>query len=68
LSDIAEATAAAGFAQSTTEWSPSQKQIIQSQRRLLARHNLKKTLNLGQDAPAQESGKKREPVPSEVIS
>ena len=68
LSDIAEATAAAGFAQSTTEWSPSQKQIIQSQRRLLARHTLKKTLNLEQDAPPQESGKTREPVPSEVIS
>ncbi len=67
LSDIAEATAAAGFAQSTADWSPSLKQITQSQRRLLARHTLKKTLNLEQDAPPQESGKAREPVPSEVM-
>ncbi|MHC4119410.1 MAG: YhjD/YihY/BrkB family envelope integrity protein [Planctomycetota bacterium] len=64
LSDIAEATAAAGFAQSTTEWSPSQKQIIQAQRRLLARHNLKRTLNLEQDSPTPEPAKTRESVPS----
>lgn len=66
LSDIAEATAAAGFAQSTTEWAPSLKQITQSQLRLLARHTLKKTLNLGQDAPPA-TDQTPEPVPSEVL-
>ncbi|NOR66253.1 MAG: YihY family inner membrane protein [Woeseiaceae bacterium] len=66
LSDIAEATAAAGFAQSTAEWSPSLKQITQSQWRLLARHTLKKTLNLEQDAPPS-AGEIQEPVPSEII-
>ena len=67
LSDIAEATAAVGFAQSTAEWSPSLKQITQSQWRLLARHTLKKTLNLGQDAPPL-AGEIQEQVPSEVVS
>ena len=66
LSDIAEATAAAGFAQSTAEWSPSLKQITQSQWRLLARHTLKKTLNLEQDAPPP-ADKTPEPAPSEVL-
>jgi membrane protein len=65
LSDIAEATAAAGFAQSTTEWSPSQKQIIQAQRRLLARHNLKKTLNIEQDSTAPEPARTRESARSQ---
>ncbi len=66
LSDIAEATAAAGFAQSTTEWSPSLKQVTQSQWRLLARHTLKKTLNLEQDAPPP-ADETQEPIPSEVV-
>jgi membrane protein len=66
LSDIAEATSAAGFAQSTAEWSPSLKQITQSQRRLLARHTLKRTLNLEQDAPPP-AGEAQEPVLSEAV-
>jgi DNA-binding IscR family transcriptional regulator len=66
LSDIAEAVSVVGIAQSTTEWSPSLKQITQSQRRLLAQHTLKKTLNLDQDAPPSAK-EKQEPVPSEVV-
>ncbi len=52
LSEIAEAVAAAGFAQSTSEWSVSLRQVSQSQRNLLAQHTLKQTLNLEQDAPS----------------
>jgi membrane protein len=50
LSEIAEAVAAAGFAQSTSEWSVSLRQVSQSQRSLLAQHTLKQTLNLEQEA------------------
>ncbi|MHC4144584.1 MAG: YhjD/YihY/BrkB family envelope integrity protein [Planctomycetota bacterium] len=52
LSEIAEAVAAAGFAQSTSEWSVSLRQVSQSQRSLLAQHTLKQTLNLTQNALA----------------
>ncbi len=65
LSEIAEATAAAGFAQSTTEWSPSLKKTTQSQHRVLARHTLKETLNLGVEANESEYDTE-EPAPSEV--
>ncbi|MGB2807120.1 MAG: YhjD/YihY/BrkB family envelope integrity protein [Sedimentisphaerales bacterium] len=44
LSDIAEAVAAAGFAQSTTEQPDALQQITQAQRSALARHNLKQIL------------------------
>ena len=44
LSDIAEAVAAAGFAQSTTEQPDSLQQITQAQRSALAQHNLKQIL------------------------
>jgi DNA-binding IscR family transcriptional regulator len=44
LSDIAEAVAAAGFAQSTTEQPDALQQITQDQRDALARHNLKQIL------------------------
>jgi len=50
LSDIAEALAAAGFAQSTTDQSASLQQIVQSQRSALAQHNLKQILNVEQDS------------------
>ncbi len=66
LSEVAEATAMAGFAQSTAEWSPSLKKITQSQRRVLARHNLKETLNLGVEAIESECDAE-EPAPSEVV-
>jgi len=66
LSDIAEAVSVVGIAQSTTEWAPSLKQIAQSQRRLLARHTVKKTLNFEQDAPPP-TDESQEPVPSEVL-
>ncbi len=66
LSELAEATAAAGFAQATTEWSPSLKKITQSQRRVLARHNLKETLNLGVEAIEQQEEAEM-PAPSEVV-
>jgi len=66
LSELAEATAAAGFAQSTTEWSPSLKKITQSQRRVLARHTLKETLNLGVEMLESET-EVEEPSPSEII-
>ncbi|TKJ39247.1 MAG: hypothetical protein CEE38_00410 [Planctomycetes bacterium B3_Pla] len=49
LSEIAEAVAAAGFAQSTSEWSVSLRRVSQSQRSLLAQHTLKQTLNLVQE-------------------
>ena len=68
LSEVAEATALAGFAQSTNEWAPSLKKITQAQRRVLARHTLKETLNLGVDTPEPESeSQAREPAPSEII-
>ena len=44
LSDIAEAVAAAGFAQSTTEQPDALQQITQAQRNALAQHNLKQIL------------------------
>ncbi|UCE49453.1 MAG: YihY family inner membrane protein [Phycisphaerales bacterium] len=66
LSEIAEATAAAGFAQSTNEWTASLKRITQSQRRVLARHTLKETLNLGVEIPEPEPDEE-EPTPTEII-
>lgn len=66
LSELAEATAAAAFAQSTAEWSPSLRKITQSQRRVLARHTLKETLNLGVETIESECDAE-EPAPSEVI-
>ena len=66
LSELAEATTAAGFAQTTTEWSPSIKKVTQAQRRVLARHTLKETLNIGMDVIEQES-EVEAPTPSEVI-
>ncbi len=44
LSDIADAVAAAGFAQSTTEQPEALQEITQAQRNALARHNLKQIL------------------------
>jgi membrane protein len=68
LSELAEATTAAGFAQSTTEWSPSLKKVTQSQRRVLARHTLKETLNLGVEAIEQQAEAQAEaPAPSEIL-
>jgi membrane protein len=46
LSDIAEAVAAAGFAQSTTDQPQRLAQINQSQRNALAQYNLKQILNV----------------------
>lgn len=66
LSELAEATTAAGFAQSTAEWSPSLKKITQSQRRVLARHTLKETLNLGVEALEAEPDTE-ESASSEVV-
>lgn len=66
LSEIAEATEMAGFAQSTNEWSPSLKMITQAQRRVLARHTLKETLNLGVESLEPEPDAE-EPAPSEII-
>ncbi|MHC4169430.1 MAG: YhjD/YihY/BrkB family envelope integrity protein, partial [Planctomycetota bacterium] len=66
LSELAEATTAAGFAQSTAEWSPGLKKVTQAQRRVLARHNLKETLNIGMELVEQES-EAETPAPSEVI-
>jgi len=45
LSDIADAVAAAGFAQSTTDQAQTLKQINQSQRSALAQYNLKQILD-----------------------
>jgi DNA-binding IscR family transcriptional regulator len=45
LSDIAEAVAAAGFAQSTIEQPASLQQIVQSQHRALSQYNLKEILS-----------------------
>ena len=50
LSDIAEAVAAAGFGQSTTEQSANLEQIAQSQRSVLAQYSLKQILNVEQDS------------------
>ena len=47
LSDIAEAVAAVGFAQSTTERPESLEQIAQSQRDALAQYNIKQILSDG---------------------
>jgi membrane protein len=49
LSDIAEAVAAAGFAQSTADQPTGMQQIAQSQRSALAQHTLKQILNIEQD-------------------
>ena len=49
LSDIAQAVAAAGFAQSTITGSQSLDQIAQSQRNALANYSLKQILNTGQE-------------------
>jgi membrane protein len=65
LSEIAEATALAGFAQSTSEWAPSLKKITQSQRRVLARHTLRDILNQGVEASESQSDAE-EPAPSEA--
>ena len=46
LSDIADAVAAAGFAQSTTDQSQTLEQITQSQRSMLAQCSLKQILNI----------------------
>ncbi len=46
LSDIAEAVAAAGFAQSTTGQTQTLEQITQSQRSALAQYSLKQILNV----------------------
>ncbi|GAJ12815.1 unnamed protein product, partial [marine sediment metagenome] len=46
LSDIADAVAAAGFAQSTTDQSQTLEQITQSQRSTLAQCSLKQILNV----------------------
>lgn len=45
LSDVSEAVAAAGFAQSTTEQSASLEQITQSQRSALAQYSVKQILD-----------------------
>ena len=52
LSDIAEAVAAVGFAQSATNQSAVMQQIAQSQRNALASHTLKQILNIEQDTTA----------------
>jgi hypothetical protein len=52
LSDIAEAVAIAGFAQSTPQQAQTLEQITQSQRSILAQHNLKQILDLDQRGPA----------------
>jgi len=50
LSDIAEAVAAAGFAQSTTDQPQRLAQINQSQRNALAQYSLKQILNVEQNS------------------
>ncbi len=50
LSDIAEAVAAAGFAQSTTDQPQTLAQINQSQRNALAQYSLKQILNVGKNS------------------
>jgi DNA-binding IscR family transcriptional regulator len=52
LSDIAEAVATAGFAQSTPQQAQTLERITQSQRSILAQHNLKQILDLDQQRPA----------------
>jgi membrane protein len=49
LSDVADAVAAAGFAQSTPYQPDSLRQIVQSQRSALAQYSLKQILNVDQD-------------------
>lgn len=66
LSELAEATSAAGFAQSTTDWSPSIKKVTQAQRRVLARHTLKETLNIGMDV-IEHDADADVPAPSEIV-
>lgn len=51
LSDITDAVAAAGFAQSTTAQADSLQQITQSQRNTLAQYNLKQILGDAQTGP-----------------
>jgi len=50
LSDIAEAVAAAGFAQSTTDQPQTLAQINQSQRNGLSQYSLKQILNVGKNS------------------
>ena len=50
LSDITEAVASVEIAQSTTEWPQSLKEIAQSRRDALARHNLKQILNVEENS------------------
>ena len=50
LSDIAEAIAEVGFAQSTTEQPGSLQQIAQSHRNVLGQYNLKQILDVPQDS------------------
>jgi membrane protein len=49
LSDIAEAVAAASFAQPTAEQSAGLQRVAQSQKEILARHTVRQILNLEQD-------------------
>jgi len=51
LSDVAEALATAGFAQSTHQQAQALEQIAQSQRSALARYSLKQILDLDQRGP-----------------
>ena len=57
LSDITEAIAATGFAQSGTDRSDSLQQIAQSQQSALAQYTLKQILNPKQDNAAPDNGK-----------
>ena len=50
LSDIAEAVAAASFAQPTTEQSAGLQRVAQSQKEILARHTVRQILNIEQDS------------------
>jgi hypothetical protein len=60
LSDIAEAVAAAGFAQSTTEQPDSLQQITQAQRNALAQHNLKQILGNFQTPSTSDNAVERD--------
>ena len=51
LSDIAEAVATAGFAQSTRQQAQTLEKITQSQRSILAQYNLKQTLDINRQDP-----------------
>jgi len=49
LSEIAESVAAAGLAQSTSDWPAAARQVTQSQRTVLAQHTLKQIVGLDED-------------------